>query len=460
MILKVKKESKMFVDISFAEWLLFSEMAVGGAPHTFLQKNPRKPDQSDQDFMVVAGNTFPVKDDLKSAGFQFYMPTKTWSIPRWKYKSMKPDLKVSLEKKGISFDPFDMPREQMLPQEAQEKTTDEQIKDDIEKIAKMSKNQQYEKLDEMLEKLIDDIGTMTDEAKKSQLVKDFLAIAAKLYQYSPRNQWLIFIQNPKATDVQSVTKWQKLGRRLKQGADKNKIAIFIPIVKKEEAIKLSQEEEERLKDPQIEPWEEIELRDKQRGAATVYGYKIGYVYDIQDTEAIPGAKAYDPVSYRTDKNEPVEELKGIVAALLNYASEKGIPVTFEGMDIKTGGFATKDKVVINNTFDGINKASVLIHELAHKFLHFGPERKSYRTKEEYQIGELEAESIASIVLNFFGFNPTTAPNYLALWRGDKKQIKARSETIKKGVQEFIKAIEKYYRDSHVHEDEFEQQETV
>lgn len=445
----------MFVDIGFAEWLLFSEMAVGGAPHTFLQKNPRKPDQPDQDFMVIAGNTFPVKDDLKTAGFQFYNPTKTWSMPRWKYKSINPEVKANLEKKGISFDPFDMPREQMLPQEAMEKTTDDKVKEDIEKIAKMSKNQQFDKLDEMLEKLIDDIGTMTDEAKKSQLVKDFLAMAAKLYQYSPRNQWLIFIQNPKATDVQSMTKWQKLGRRLKQGADKNRIAIFIPIAKKEEAIKLTPEEEERLKDPNIEPWEEIELRDKQKGAPTIYGYKIGYVYDIVDTEQIPGAKAYDPISYRTDKNEPVEELKGIVTALLNYASEKGIPVTFEGMDIKTGGFATKDKVVINNTFDGINKASVLIHELAHKFLHFGPDRPNYKTKEEYKIGELEAESIASIVLNFFGFNPTTAPNYLALWRGDKKQIKERSANIKKAVQEFVKAIEKYYRDSHVHEEDAE-----
>ena len=453
----ILKDNKMTVEFAFAQWLMFSEMATGGAPHTFLQKNPKKPDDPTQDFMVVAGNTFDIKDDLKNAGFRYYKPTTTWSIPRWAYTNMDQTLKTILKNKGISFAPFEQDREQMLPQETTDTTTNTQIKDDIEKIAKLAKNQQYEQLDAMLDQLIDEIGNLTDEAKKSQLIKDFIETAAKLYNYSYRNQWLIHIQNPNASDVQSMTKWQKLGRRLKQGADKNKIAIFIPILSRREAQQLSKEEQDELNDEGTEPWRQEELLAKKKGTPNIYGYKIGYVYDIEDTEPIPGAKAYDPVSYRTDKNEPVEELKGIIAALLNYAQEKNIPVNFQKMNIKTGGVATKDKIAINDTFDGINKASVIIHELAHKFLHFGSDRPVYKSQKEYQIGELEAESIASIVLNFFGFNPTTAPNYLALWRGDKKQIKDRSESIKKASQEFIKAIEKYYRDSHVHEDETEEQ---
>jgi hypothetical protein len=444
----------MFKNINFSDWLMFVEMAMGGAPHTFLQKNPRRPEEADQDFMVVAGNSFPVKDDLKSAGFQFYMPTKTWSIPRWKYKSMPPGVKAGLEAKGIDFDPFDKPREVMFASESEESTTDADIKADIENIAKMGKKQQFEKLDQMLDKLIDDIGNLTDEAKRSDLVKEFFAFAAKLYQYSSRNQWLIYAQNPKATDVQSMTNWQKLGRRLKQGADKNRIAIFIPITTKEKPTKLTAEEEKELNDPATEPWRQIELLDKKSGKGGVFGYKVGYVYDIADTEPIPGAKAYDPVSYRIDKNEPVEELKGIIVALLNYAKDKNIPVDFEGMNVRVGGYANKDKIAINDTFDGINKASVLIHELTHKFLHW--DEKGQRQKNgTYQTGELEAESVAAIVLNFFGFKSNTAPNYLALWRGDKKQIKDRSSYIKKAVQEFIKAIEKYYRESHVHEEDSE-----
>jgi hypothetical protein len=114
-----------------------------------------------------------------------------------------------------------------------------------------------------------------------------------------------------------------------------------------------------------------------------------------------------------------------------------------------GGYATAHGIHINNEYDGINKASTLVHELAHNLMHFVAEKLSLSREE----AEHDAESIAYVFLKHFGFSSKDSPTYLALWKADKDKIKSRSKGIKDTVSKLIKAVEKYYKESDVDYDQ-------
>jgi hypothetical protein len=226
---------------------------------------------------------------------------------------------------------------------------------------------------------------------------------------------LIFAQNPKVTDVQSKTNWAKLGRKIKEGAEKNRMIVFAPWFFYRTERDETTGEEKKIKS--LNPTKFI----------------ISYVYDISDTEVMPNAKTvYNPHSWRQDSNEPVEELAGIINALIKFAEENKIPISFDKMDYAMGGYATAHGIHINNEYDGINKASTLVHELAHNLMHFVAEKLS---------------------LKHFGFSSKDSPTYLALWKADKDKIKSRSKGIKDTVSKLIKAVEKYYKESDVDYDQ-------
>lgn len=410
------------INISFKEWFLLQE-----AIQSILKVNPKKKDDPNYDFLLLVGNTFELKNKIKDAGFRWFQADKTWSMPRFVYNTLDPEKKKELEDAGISFAPFEDPRDVVLGSKAEIKV-DQSIKQELETVKELATSgQQNEKINAILDHIIEEIANLTDEAKKSDLIKNFLMMASRLYKYSVRNQWLIFAQNPHATDVQSMTNWVKLGRKLKQDAEKNRMIIFAPVGVKMITVKDEKTGEEK----------KVKIGMPTR-------FKISYVYDIADTEPIPGAKdIYQPHSWRQDSNEPVEELGGIINALLKFAEEKKIPVDFKKLDFALGGYATKHGIVVNNIYDGMNKASTLVHELAHNMMHF----KDNEAKIDRHEAEHDAESIAYVFLKHFGFVSKDSPTYLALWKADKDKIMLRSKNIKSTVSELIKAVEKYYKEA-------------
>lgn len=410
------------INISFKEWFLLQETV-----QSILKVNPKKQDDPNYDFLVLVGNTFAIKDKIKDAGFRWFQVDKTWSMPRFVFNTLDPEKKKDLENAGISFAPFEEPRDTVLGTKAEIKV-DQSIKQELETIKDLATSgQQNEKINAILDHIIEEIANLTDEAKKSDLIKNFLMMASKLYKYSVRNQWLIFAQNPHSTDVQSMTNWAKVGRKLKQGAEKNRMIIFAPV-----GVKIITTKDEKT-------GEEKKIRV---GMPT--RFKISYVYDIADTEPIPGAKqTYQPHSWRQDSNEPVEELGGILNALLKFAQEKSIPVDFKKLNYALGGYATKHGIVVNDVYDGINKASTLVHELSHNMMHF----KDDETKISRNEAEHDAETIAYVFLKHFGFESKDSPTYLALWGADRDKIMLRSKNIKSTVSELIKAVEKYYKEA-------------
>jgi len=418
--------------LSFKEWLFIVE--ANKPMHSILTPNPNKKNDPNFDYLnVVGAGTYDAKPLLLKLGFRYSFPYKTYSMPRFVFKKLTQQEKQQLKDAGVDISPFE--EEAHQPDNRQkflgtktEVSVDQHIKQELETIKDLATSgEQNEKINAILDNIIEEIANLTDEAKKSDIIKNFLLMSSKLYRYSARNQWLIFAQNPRSTDVQSMTNWAKVGRKLKLDAEKNRMIIFAPV-----GVRLVTVKDERTGE------------EKKVPVGTPTRFKISYVYDISDTEPIPGAKVtYTPGSWRQDSNEPVEELGGIVNALLKFTEENNIPIKYEKMDFSMGGYATTHGIAINDVYDGINKASTLVHEIAHKLLHFGADRDKYARDEK----EHDAESIAYVFLKHFGFESKDSPVYLALWGADKTKIVARQKKVREIVSQLIKAVEKYYKEA-------------
>jgi antirestriction protein ArdC len=79
-----------------------------------------------------------------------------------------------------------------------------------------------------------------------------------------------------------------------------------------------------------------------------------------------------------------------------------------------------------------------VHELAHWTAGHGQKTGATTTRAEM---EMEAEAIAWVVCQALGLDATGAPNYIALWTGDKDKLKARMNTISGCARKIIDAVE-------------------
>ena len=414
------KQSKP-AQLSFLEWLFEQEQGV----HAFMQANPKNKDDREKDFLVFYGNTFDVKDKLKEFGFRYFQGS--WSTPRFRLNN---DLINQLsELSGIQdlksiIDAGPLPDEEESPEQAQETEPKGKVdiilgnmEKEIEDAQKKTTGKGASKAKQILgaiESHLEKLANLVDEEAKGQFVKDFLKFSAKFHNYSFNNQMLIYAQKKDATFINSAKRWMDLGRVVKNWNEG--ITILAPITAKR----------------------------KEESRRPVW-FKAVKVYDISATKVIPGqedkAKVFEPNDWRQDTDENTEELTLMVNAGLEFAKNKSINIDYEELAAGMGGYSAGGKIVINNTYGGINKFSTLVHELAHEILHqiLSAEQRSKMSKEDL---EYDAESTAYIVLQYFGFETKDSSRYLALWKGTGEKIKNRRESISKASKEIIVGLKK------------------
>jgi hypothetical protein len=436
--------SKYVMNINFIEWLYIQE-AEGGV-RCFLKANPKNPKQN---FLTLYGNTQPIADKLGSKGLGFRYFKGTWSLPDF---MIKPETKIELEKLGVDLTCLDSPNtsaptDAAVPASvatpasaAQQPSTpaDEMLNAMQKDLNKAIKDAGYENaklrgLMTDIDNMIEHVANSADEAAKQSFIQNFLKFASRFHNYSLHNQLLIWIQNRNARYVKGATQWPSLGRTVSKWkndqGETTAITILRPNFKKttktviDPITKQSREEESKL-----------------------HFFKAAKVYDIGDTEPIPGHPSpFQPVSrkdWSKDSNENRDEVEIMVNALKEWAKEKGIDVDVEKLSSEEGGYSAGGKIRINDTFKGINLFSTLVHETAHELLHWLEENstktiaKTSTSKER----EIDAETTAYIVLNHFGFETQDTANYLALWQTKGDEIRARRENIQKAAKEIIEAI--------------------
>lgn len=356
----------------------------------------------DSDLGGYAGNneTYRLKDSIKNSGLFYYdrVNLKKWISKEYspeEYKQKLPTYVNAVSKLNGNT------------------RTIGDIVDDLEDVAGAGYNDRVNAyLAELREKLKTDID--------SPEIKEFLAFRKKFRRYSLNNQILIWIQKPDATAVAGMTKWKdEFGRTLKKGA--KGIQIFVP--------KFGGKRKSDS-DPQTdEHVDEIK---------SVTGFMLRPVYDVSDTEPIPGVGKEIPQVPKWFDDMPVDEKTSeIFDAMLSLAKKEGISIDIDEVGLNGARGVSK----VGSIQLMAKNISTMAHELGHEFLHDLETRQNRQISRN--IKELQAEGVAYLVLREFGLPYEHTTKYLALWDIDPNHVRENESAIQKAANHIIDYIYDY-----------------
>ncbi|MBI1374557.1 MAG: DUF1738 domain-containing protein [Phycisphaera sp.] len=236
---------------------------------------------------------------------------------------------------------------------------------------------------------------------RSEALIQYLDTMARFHHYSWHNVMMILSQRPDASRVAGFRTWKKLDRFVKRG--EKGIAIFVPI---------------RVKatDP---------VTDEEK---KVLRFKVGYVFDIAQTEGEPLAD-YEIARSSGDPGEHLDTLKSFVASQeieLHYAGNLG---GAEG--VSKGG-----RIDILESLSPAEEFAVLAHEIAHEMMHRGEDRATL-TK---TVKETEAEAVAYVVCKAVGIESPGSADYVLMYQGDADTLGESLERIQRAAARVMTAI--------------------
>ena len=165
-------------------------------------------------------------------------------------------------------------------------------------------------------------------------------------------------------------------------------------------------------------------------------FKMGPVYDMDQTEVIPGQEEKDPKAemdrveslWLGTNNTPTERTLSLrdlavkSAATGKILKNQAINVGLGKDTGSSGGWSKGTEIEISNRSGGERELFTIMHELAHSVLHYAADkRKADLTREA---AEIDAEGTAYVVMGHYGFSDNErAYNYLANWTKKNKNAK-------------------------------------
>ncbi len=238
-----------------------------------------------------------------------------------------------------------------------------------------------------------------------------LKTQAVFHCYSFNNCCLIIHQCPDASSVAGFHAWKKLNRSVKKG--EKGIRILAPMTYKD------------AEDPEA-------VRVSFRSVA---------VFDVSQTEGEP----LPEIATRLEGDD-----HGVLDALKEFAASKGFEVVEEDMGETNGSCSYRSpiRITLNSNRSLLQQAKTLAHELGHALLHCG---ENYTGHDAKSAMELEAESVAFIVLQHFGVDSGDYSfGYISHWvaSGDDMepviaQLKQSGVRIQKATNEIISTIDSF-----------------
>ncbi len=291
-------------------------------------------------------------------------------------------------------------------------------------------------------RLADGIGTLAS----SQEWQRYLAVQAKFHSYSFGNTLLIMLQRPDATRVMGFgtrdkktgkpkSGWLSVGQQVKgpdpvTGEKQHGIMIWAP--------------NKRMVDV-TDADGNVKMRNgKPVKREQMTGWHIAYVYDVRQTAPMEGCQPLP---------EPVKILDGaddgdVFGSLAKVAGELGFTVELADLGTRNGdtGFSP-DVIRVSENRPPRQRVKTLAHELGHAILHRDTDYAANRPR-----CELEAESVAYIVLGYLGIDAGDYSfGYVATWgdvqSGDdmdkiRAWIEASGKVIQKAAKQIITGLEK------------------
>ena len=282
---------------------------------------------------------------------------------------------------------------------------------------------------------IDKAGVLVDRIKEgvknlfdSENYKAYLNTMNKFYQYSVNNTILIMMQRPDASAVASYTSWKNnFGRHVKEGAKGIQIIQPCPYIVKD---KVEIEDINGNK-----KYEEVEK--------LVQGYKVGYVFDLEDTEGTPLPEI---VTLLQEDFQNYELMKKCLEDI------SPVPVTYEKINSSANGYydLTNKRIVVDSSLSESQTIKTLIHEIAHSILHDkdnGIDKETNRRERE-----VEAESVAYSVASYYGLDTSDYSfGYIASWSDGKEltELREHLEAIKTAAGSIIDSVDEKILEYHL-----------
>ena len=238
----------------------------------------------------------------------------------------------------------------------------------------------------------------------SEQFKSFLDTMSKFHNYSLNNIHLLKMQNPNVSRVASFNKWKTdFERTVKKGS--KALKIWVPYQVK---TKISANQNELSFSPSENEMEEKEV--------TVTRFKLGNVFDVSQTEGKELPKAINELT------GDVKDYEDLYRAAKAVSMDNQVPISFEEIKREsTNGYYSPDenRIVISKGLKGQEQIlKTIFHEMAHADLHRGS--NAQYGNDQYRKQELQAESVAYVVANHFGFDTSSYSfGYLAIWAKDK-----------------------------------------
>ena len=238
----------------------------------------------------------------------------------------------------------------------------------------------------------------------SEQFKSFLDTMSKFHNYSLNNIHLLKMQNPNVSRVASFNKWKTdFERTVKKGS--KALKIWVPYQVKT-SIPVHQKELD------FTPAEN-EMEQKE---IIVTRFKLGNVFDVSQTEGKELPKAIHELT------GDVKDYEDLYRAAKAVSMDNQIPISFEEIKRESAnGYYSPDenRIVISKGLKGQEQIlKTIFHEMAHADLHRGS--NAQYGDDQYRKQELQAESVAYVVANHFGFDTSSYSfGYLAIWAKDK-----------------------------------------
>ena len=261
----------------------------------------------------------------------------------------------------------------------------------------------------------------------SEQFRSFLDTMSKFHNYSLNNIHLLKMQNPNVSRVASFNKWKTdFERTVKKGS--KALKIWVPYQVK---TKISANQNELSFSPSENEMEEKEV--------TVTRFKLGNVFDVSQTEGKELPKAINELT------GSVKDYEDLYRAAKAVSMDNQVSISFE--DIKresANGYYSPDenRIVISKGLKGQEHIlKTIFHEMAHSDLHRGT--NAQYGDDQYRKQELQAESVAYVVANHFGFDTSSYSfGYLAIWAKDKNGFEDMVEQLQIVQKEAKSLIER------------------
>jgi len=272
----------------------------------------------------------------------------------------------------------------------------------MSKAPRVSKAEYIENKNAEKKALENQLGSFLKEAIETKGGMDSLTAHYRisgLYNYSFFNSLLINMQG--GTIAQSFNKWKAIKRMVNKG-EKGKIKIFRPMFKKEK---------------------DANGKDEQK----LIGFKLAPVFDLKQTDG-------EPLEYDHNSAECMDVTYKKVAKVLGDLTGAEVAEELTG---NARGYSDGTKIVVSQMSNDTDKTKTLIHEAAHHLVHTGKDKAE-------SVGpatmEVEAESVAYLVLSYLGLDYDLSKNYVQAYKGGIRH--ARHGLIIRTSDKIIKALKK------------------